>query len=66
MEKPMQIPQPTHALGEMKRAMECEELIHPLVAEIVSAAVASGWTTEEALIAVEEAVKDIRAAKPVN
>jgi hypothetical protein len=62
----MQIPAPTNEPGEMQRAMECEELIHPLVAEIVSAAVVSGWTAEEALIAVEEAVKDIRAAKPVN
>jgi hypothetical protein len=62
----MQIPAPAHEPGEMQRAMGCEELIHPLVAEIVSAAVASGWTAEEALIAVEEAVKDIRAAKPVN
>jgi glutamate mutase epsilon subunit len=44
--------------------MECEELIHPLIDTIVSAAVASGWAVDEALIAVEEAVKDIRAAKP--
>ncbi|WP_421869023.1 hypothetical protein [Pararhizobium sp.] len=60
----MQIPAPTHEPGEMQRTMECEELIHPLIDTIVSAAVVSGWAIDEALIAVEEAVKDIRAAKP--
>jgi hypothetical protein len=54
----MQIPAPTHEPGEMQRTMECEELIHPLIDTIVSAAAASGWAIDEALIAVEEAVKD--------
>lgn len=62
----MQIPPPTHALGEMPRSMECEELVYPLVGAIVSGAVASGWTIDETLIAVEEAVKDIRTAKPAG
>jgi hypothetical protein len=44
--------------------MECEEIVHPLVNAIVSAAAASGWTVDEALIAVEEVVKDIRTTKP--
>ncbi len=60
----MQIPPPTHELGEMQRTMECEELVHPLVDAIVSAATSSGWTVEEALIAFEEVVKDIRTNKP--
>jgi hypothetical protein len=62
----MQIPPPTHEPGEMQRTMECEELIHPLVTAIVSAAIDSGWTVAEALIAIEEAVKDIRTAKPAG
>lgn len=62
----MLIPAPTHKLGEMQRTMECEERIHPLIDTIVSAAVASGWTIDEALIAVEEAVKDIRVSKPAG
>ncbi len=60
----MKIPAPTYEPGEMQRTMECEELIHPLIDTIVTSAVASGWTIDEALIAVEEAVKDIRTAKP--
>jgi len=44
--------------------MECEELVHPLIDAIVSAATSSGWTVEEALMAVEEVVKDIRTNKP--
>jgi hypothetical protein len=62
----MQISPPTHEPGDMQRAMECEELVHPLVNSVVVAAVASGWTCDEALIAIEEAVKDIRAAKPIT
>ncbi len=62
----MQIPPPKHAPGEMQRTMECEEYIHPLVSAIVSTAVASGWTSDEALIAVEEVVKDIRTGKPAG
>lgn len=60
----MQIPPPTHEPGDMQRTMECEELVHPLVNAIVSAAAASGWTVDEALIAIEEVVKDIRSTKP--
>jgi hypothetical protein len=60
----MQIPQPTHELGDMQRTMECEVLVHPLVYAIVSAAAASGWTVDETLIAIEEVVKDFRATKP--
>ena len=37
----------------MQRTMESEEIIHPLIDMIVSAAVASGWAIDEALIAVE-------------
>jgi len=60
----MQIPAPTHELGDMQRAMECEEKIHPFIDAIVTSAIASGWSIDEALIAVEEVVKDIRTAKP--
>jgi hypothetical protein len=60
----MEILPPSHGPGEMERAMECEERVHPLVNEILIAAVASGWTLDEALVAVEEAVKDIRTARP--
>jgi hypothetical protein len=52
--------------GEMQRTMECEELVHPLVEAIVSAAAVSGWTIDETLVAVEEAVKDIRAGKDIG
>ncbi len=60
----MQIPPPTYELGDMQRTMECEELVHPVVNAIVSAAAASGWTVDEVLVAVEEVVKDIRTTKP--
>jgi hypothetical protein len=59
----MDIPPPTHEPGDMQRAMECEELVRPFVKSIVASAITSGWTCNEVLIAVEEAVKDIRAAK---
>ena len=62
----MQIPPPTHAPGEMQRTMECEELIHPCVSAIVSGAVASGWRIDEVLIAVDEAVKEIRTTNPAG
>ena len=60
----MQIRPPTHELGDMQRTMECEELVHPLVDAIISGAASSGWTVEEALMAVEEVVKDIRTNRP--
>jgi len=59
----MQIPPSSHELGDMRRTMECEELVHPLVDAIISAAASSGWTVEEALMTVEEVVKDIRTNK---
>ncbi|MCV9967453.1 hypothetical protein OIU34_37105 [Pararhizobium sp. BT-229] len=60
----MEIPVPVNPVGDMQRAVECEELVRPSVITLVRGAVAAGWTADEVLIAVEEVVKDIRNAKP--
>ncbi len=58
----MTIPAPTSALGDMKRSMECEHHFSLPLRELIDQAVTAGWTVQEALIAIEEVVKDERQA----
>ncbi|KQS96835.1 MULTISPECIES: hypothetical protein [unclassified Rhizobium] len=57
----MSFPTPKHAIGDMNRSIECEELIHPFVAGLIDRAGSAGWTLEEVLLAIEETVKEIRS-----
>ncbi len=60
----MEISAPVNPVGDMQRALECEELVRPGVVTLVRGAVAAGWIADEVVIAVEEVLKDIRNAKP--
>ena len=57
----MEIPAPSHVLGDTNRSMECEEHFHEPIRRLVDQAISAGWTPQEVLIAIEEVVKDLRA-----
>jgi hypothetical protein len=60
----MDIREPVHPIGDINRALECEENMHPALGALLASAVKAGWTVDEVLIAIEEVVKEIRTEKP--
>ncbi len=58
----MPIPGPTCEQGDMKRSMECEHHFDLPVRDLIDQAVTAGWTALEALVAIEEVVKEQRQA----
>ncbi|WEZ83162.1 hypothetical protein P6U16_20170 [Rhizobium sp. 32-5/1] len=58
----MPIPGPTFEPGDMKRSMECEQHFDLPIRDLIDQAVTAGWTALEALIAIEEVVKEQRQA----
>jgi len=58
----MQIPAPTHIIGDTNRSLECEQHFAAPIRDLLDQAGVAGWTAREVFIAIEEVVKDLRSA----